>query len=687
VRIFLISNCFFVRFFKNATETGRVSYLIFLHSFIYLIFISMKKPIILLAFLLGIVSFASAQRVCGSDGHLQDQLLNDPGLQDRMESIERFTNDYLAAHPASDRTVVTIPVVVHVVWNSAVPAQNISDTQIASQLTVLNNDFRKLNSEWPNTPAEFLGLVADCEVNFCMAQRDPNGAATNGIVRKSSTTANWGTNDQVKYTANGGDNAWNSTQYLNIWVCQIGGGILGYAQFPGGAAATDGVVIDYKYFGTTGTATAPFALGRTATHEVGHWLNLRHIWGDANCGNDLVMDTPIHTTSNYGCPAQPANSTCGGTSHAMMTMNYMDYTDDACMYMFSTGQKNRAQALFVSGGSRVGLTTSLGCQAPSGGGTCGAPTGLASSAITSTSATVSWGAVSGATDYNLQWKLTSASTWTTVSAIATTTSNLTGLTANSSYDFQVQANCSGTASAYSTASSFTTSVAGGGCVDTNEPNNTRTTASAITVGTAKLSELSTSTDKDWWSFGNTTATRNIKVTLSTLPADYDLKVYRSSTLLSTSQNTGTTNEQVILNNATVSTAYTAYIYGYNGAYSNSVCYTLLVQLSSTAWRTDGSTDGDVQDFEIAATFENAGFGMFPNPATDQVTVEVPTEMEGAATVNLLDITGKRIASQNRSIEKGDNQFVFPLKGLQNGLYLVQVNQGTQTHTRKLNVQR
>jgi Secretion system C-terminal sorting domain len=288
----------------------------------------------------------------------------------------------------------------------------------------------------------------------------------------------------------------------------------------------------------------------------------------------------------------------------------------------------------------------------------------------------------------LQWKLTSASTWTTVSALTATSYNLTALTASSGYSYQVQANCSGTTSAYSTASTFTTEAGGGGgCVDSNEPNNSRTTAAVITPGTAKLSQLSVSTDKDWWKFGNSSATRNIKVTLTTLPADYDLKVYRSATLLSTSQNTGTTNEQVILNNATVSSGYTAYIYGYNGAYNNTSCYTLLVQLSSTAWRTDGSTDGDVQEIELAATFENAGFGMFPNPAADQVTIEVPTEKEGTAIVNLFDVTGKRIASQNRSIEKGDNQFVFQLDGLQNGLYLVQVQQGEHTHTRKLNVQR
>jgi hypothetical protein len=127
---------------------------------------------------------------------------------------------------------------------------------------------------------------------------------------------------------------------------------LGYAQFPGGSSATDGIVLDDNATGNTGTAAAPFNKGRTATHEVGHWLNLRHIWGDATCGNDQVGDTPTHNTANYGCPAAGHKSTCSGTP-IEMTMNYMDYTDDACMYMFSAGQASRMLAVFAAGGPRA----------------------------------------------------------------------------------------------------------------------------------------------------------------------------------------------------------------------------------------------------------------------------------------------------------------------------------------------
>jgi hypothetical protein len=135
--------------------------------------------------------------------------------------------------------------------------------------------------------------------------------------------------------------------HLNFWVCNIGSGILGYAQFPGGSAATDGVVISPQYFGSSDFSSsfylsAPFDKGRTATHEVGHWLNLRHIWGDGTCATDYVDDTPYAQEANYGCPTHP-HYTCNSND---MFMNYMDYTDDACMFMFSNEQKARARAIF-----------------------------------------------------------------------------------------------------------------------------------------------------------------------------------------------------------------------------------------------------------------------------------------------------------------------------------------------------
>ena len=148
---------------------------------------------------------------------------------------------------------------------------------------------------------------------------------------------------------------------MNIWVCDLSSGLLGYAQFPGGPASSDGIVCDYAYFGNIGTATAPFNLGRTATHEVGHYLNLRHIWGDSNCGNDFCNDTPEHNGSNYGCPNYPSTSSCSGNgAYGDMFMNYMDYTDDGCMNMFTQDQKTRMIAAINT--YRTGLLTSNACQ-------------------------------------------------------------------------------------------------------------------------------------------------------------------------------------------------------------------------------------------------------------------------------------------------------------------------------------
>jgi hypothetical protein len=237
--------------------------------------------------------------------------------------------------------VVTIPVRVHVIYNNT--QQNISDAQIQSQITVLNRDFRKTNPDAGQVPAAFTGLASDMQIQFTLVSID----------RKASSKTSWGTRDAMKSSRKGGVDPVDPANNLNIWICNIGGGILGYAQFPGGAAATDGVVIGPEYFGSSSLASgyyaAPYDKGRTATHEVGHWLNLRHIWGDANCGNDLVADTPTQQTANYGCPAFP-HRTC--SNNGDMSMNYMDYTDDICMYMFSNGQATRSRALFASDGAR-----------------------------------------------------------------------------------------------------------------------------------------------------------------------------------------------------------------------------------------------------------------------------------------------------------------------------------------------
>lgn len=247
---------------------------------------------------------------------------------------------------------ITIPMVVHVVHNPAFPAENISQAQVESQITVLNQDFRATNLDRVGVPTVWTDRIADCRIQFALATTDPDGNPTEGVTRTETTKTSFSAeDDDVKSTATGGADPWPSDEYLNLWVCADprtapGNSILGYAQFPGGPVATDGVVIATTCFGTTGSATKPFHLGRTATHEVGHWLSLRHIWGDdgSGCsGGDLVDDTPNQASQNFGKPQFPHIS-CNNGPDGDMFMNYMDYTDDAAMFMFTTGQSLRMNA-------------------------------------------------------------------------------------------------------------------------------------------------------------------------------------------------------------------------------------------------------------------------------------------------------------------------------------------------------
>jgi len=318
----------------------------------------MKKLISLIFIAISCVAVQAQTRNCGTMQHLDEIKLNDPQVEQRMQVEESVIQNWIANNPESLMlNVITIPVVVHIVYKTS--AQNISDNDVYSQIQVLNDDFRKTNSDASSVPSAFSGLAADCEIEFCLAVRDPSGNVTTGITRTSTTTSSFSGYTSMKYSSSGGQNAWNTSDYLNIWVCNLASGLLGFATFPGGNPSTDGIVCDYAYFGDI-SATSPYDKGRTATHEVGHWLNLRHIWGDSNCGNDYVSDTPTQASSNGGCPSFPSTSNCPGNApNGDMFMNYMDYTYDACMYMFSSGQKTRMRATL--NGSRSSLQSSNGC--------------------------------------------------------------------------------------------------------------------------------------------------------------------------------------------------------------------------------------------------------------------------------------------------------------------------------------
>jgi hypothetical protein len=307
----------------------------------------------------------AAQRACGSSEYLQREIGNNPNLPIQIDNVEKFIKsrlvnsqrDGIAAREL--QSVITIPVVVHILYHYR--AEDVSDQQVASQLDMMNKCFRRLNADTANTPAVFRSRAADCGIEFRLAISDPQRRSTTGIIRKYTPITTWTNDDKVKYSAQMGDDAWDPQSYFNIWVCNLRN-LAGYSSVPGGSPEKDGIVIDFADFGPT--SAAGYELGRTAVHETGHWLGLKHIWGDAYCGDDFVDDTPPQSTFTQGCPTGARTSCSNASLGGDMYMNYMDYTNDECINLFTEGQKTRMRALFDAGGTRFGILSSNGLNPP-----------------------------------------------------------------------------------------------------------------------------------------------------------------------------------------------------------------------------------------------------------------------------------------------------------------------------------
>lgn len=333
--------------------------------------------LILLAALISAEAFTQV-RVCPSVINLTQMQVQNPARYQRFMNLETFTTNYIANQNNPNQRlinpngIITIPVVVHVLHRGEAigTGRNISLAQIQSQIDVLNEDYRRLNADRTNTPAAFTSVASDYGFEFRLACQDPNGNSTNGVLRRQTNKNTFqyialpnsnGTPDEtamgIKMTSISGEDPWPTDRYLNIWVADFDDNTLGYSTFPADFATNpnvDGVVIETTSMGRTGNVTAPFDRGRTATHEIGHWLNLRHIWGDAVCGDDFVGDTPPQHNQNYHCPGFPHTSACAGNGvNGDMFMNYMDYTDDACMNIYTNGQRLRGRAIFATGGPRA----------------------------------------------------------------------------------------------------------------------------------------------------------------------------------------------------------------------------------------------------------------------------------------------------------------------------------------------
>ncbi len=397
---------------------------------------------------------------CGTMEYLKQQKKADPTLEARMHQHEEWLQNKIAERQANHdsfsktTSVITIPVVVHIVYNA--PEENVADQRVYEQIATSNSDFAGLShhSMGVFSPA----LKANTNIQFCLAQKKIDGSPTTGIERRynGGKTRYWFMNDSVKSTSKGGLDAWDPTVYMNIWVCNSLGGLwTAYGQFPGsGINATYGVVVDYLAFGLV-DSTGTYGGGSVVSHELGHCLNLRHIWADDNnacTGTDYCSDTPNQAGPTYGINTGLLTDACSPVTPGIMYMNFMDYSGFNIWANFTPNQATRMQTNFAApSGPLLPLLSSTACSPPSG---CETPTALRIMAVTRTTATVGWTAMYNSVGYNIRYKKTTASTWTNTTS-TTNSKLLTGLTKNTTYEFQVQNVCSGI-SPFSASVRFTT---------------------------------------------------------------------------------------------------------------------------------------------------------------------------------------------------------------------------------------
>ncbi|MGG7663796.1 M43 family zinc metalloprotease [Dyadobacter sp. BHUBP1] len=323
------------------------------------------KSLFVLLFLLRVNAGAvQAQDRCASMELLQKRFTDKPALKLMFDQRELRLKQLIRERVASGRSMrttglVTIPVVFHVVLSRQ---SMVTDAQIMAQLDTINKDYAGTNAGAAKVPSYFKSLFGQSGIQFCLAQRTPNDAPSTGIVRYTTSRNSFDyTTNQVKHAESGGADAWDTDKYLNIWICDLSGSTLGYATFPDdGVKDEQGVAIDYASL--PGGSAAGFNQGKTLTHEIGHYFNLYHIWGDDNgacTGTDEVDDTPNQSNSTTTCQTGIVTDRCTTTSPGIMYQNYMDYTPDACLFMFTKMQVARMETAFSTYRSLLALSN--GC--------------------------------------------------------------------------------------------------------------------------------------------------------------------------------------------------------------------------------------------------------------------------------------------------------------------------------------
>lgn len=558
---------------------------------------------------------------CATDQITAQMRAQNPELyQQLVADFERNIQNYIQNHKSGDRSVITIPVVFHIVHKDTAVLNDITPAQIQSQIDALNRDFAQENADFAFLESVFTARCNEnADIQFCLAQRDPDGNICRGIEYKQTTSIGFKENEDgdpsksVKRAPQGFD-AWDPNRYLNIWVCEIVDGPTGFAALPPLDISDqwrDGVVIDYRSFGSIGrrsTAVKHYSrnMGRTCVHEVAHYLGILHLWGPSDmplsCGDDFCGDTPPQNLKNTNRPTFPMFNTwvgstwpfCPDEASGVMFMNHMDYTDDKTRIAFTNDQKELMNATIV--GYRPGFTfTSTTCQ--SGAMTqrfrpCSVLShGVYIDNITTTSASIRW-LSTHATAYKVRYKPETSSTWVESPFITTNRYDISGLLPDKKYQVQVlyYLDC---AYPVTSAISFSTYglVAAPSPLLPDAPNNLGS-ASVINIssGIAVVEGhvIGNSTDEDYFKFTTTSGKTNFQVILDYLPLDYDVKVYKNSTTSDNnivnypyySFNPYTMPEVVNYNTADVATYYVR-IFSYRGNFSNSNAYRLTVKTSGT----------------------------------------------------------------------------------------------------------
>lgn len=687
-------------------------------------------------------------RTCGTMDYMEQQIKAHPEYAQRRAFIEQQTQTSIQngnlAKPSG--TIIIIPVVVHSVYKNA--TDSITMTDVLSQIDSLNKDYRLQNADKSKIPAAWTSIAGDFEIQFCLATKDPQGNPTTGVTYTKTTAPSFSTNDAIKSAATGGKDPWPSNQYLNMWVGELSGGLLGYATFPGGAANKDGVVIGANCFGSQNPGLlGAYNLGRTATHEIGHWLNLIHIWGDASGCNtdDLVTDTPVADAQNFGCPVFPFITSCQAAAPGEMTMNYMDYTDDACMYMFTNGQKARARALFDVGGTRESLLTSavtacnvvppppplfvnagvLSIQSPIDT-LCTStvfPTFTLTNIgnVTLTTATIQY-SVDGGTPISYNWTGSLDSLQTTIVNLPQSSVTL----GNHAITITIVLS-NGAADPIATNDALSqnfvvTSVAGqpmpffegfesaifpANNIVVFNPDNAITwestnTASALGNQSCRIRNISNSTigavdelqlpSLDWTNINFPKLEFDVAYANYTAGASDTLQILISTDCGTTYQSIAKLFGSSLLTTSATTSSFTPTIHQWKHK-SFSLVPFAVSPVAKIIFRNISGYENNLylDNINIYATATNIlsdndlanNLTLFPNPASDFLNIEYTANNSQKLRIEMLDLTGRRLSNWTENVNNGKNEWEISLPSLTSGVYLLRFTDGVNVHTEKI----